>query len=241
MKNTAARVMASATLVGAMALGLAPVAQAAPTAPAGAAPAAQAEQQALTPQSYIKYLQEKAGSDPAAAQNLRLFTSWTPQQQKAAIDKLASPAFQKALVSGSETEMKAQGITSTKVAPAAAKNAAKGTVSTLAATYNVSADYVHQISSMGLLLFSLRQDFRYVTGNGVVLRTTSCQESASQYYPLGHVNGSTSHYLLGGGQARCRTLWTYELNYGIGSIKGSSYQELTVNGPGVVSRVFYDV
>ena len=192
----------------------------------------------LTASGYIEFLRVKASTDSAAAENLRIFTSWSAERQGEAIAKFNDPTFQQALVGGTPAQRKAQGISeSTSELPAGKTR----TVTPMSTSYNVRASYVHEIRSFGLLLFSLRQDFSYQTGSGVVLNTQSCQHAASQYYPLGYVNGSTSHFLIGGGRGMCRTLWTYELNYGVGRIQASSYQELTVNGPGVVSRVFYDV
>ena len=199
-------------------------------------------QQAMTVESYTAFLADKAINDPAAQESLDLFTSCSTEKQSATIDEFNSPTFQQALFGGSSEEKKAQGITETVVANVVPEAEAEslGTVSALANTSRQSS-YTKELRSLGVLLFSLRQDFYYQTANGVVQSTQSCNHAASQYYPLGYVTGSTSHFLKGNGQALCRTLWSYELNYGIGHIQGSSYQELHVNGYGGVTQLFYDV
>lgn len=179
-----------------------------------------------------------------AKTSLSKFNGLTAEQQKKITSAFNDPNYLKALV-GSPAEQKKYGITSantvTTVSSTQSLTAGASVGASPMAIYNVHQRYAHDLYTyFGIVAMTAVQDFYYTTGSNRVLSVEQCIASYSKNYPLGTVSEDSSMFLWGADQAKCHTNWRIDINYGVGSISGSSVQELTVNGPGIVSQVFYD-
>lgn len=214
----------------------------------GAAPAnAATDDPPVTVESFQAQLATEAASSSEAAAELKKFDELSASDQQRRVDYLMDPdvtaAFEYTAQTGESLSVENGDVETTvdvvrASVPISAGSGLKARSATAAAgaTYNVTAKYDVEQRILGVLITKLSQTFKYVTGNGVVVRTSSCVAAAINFNVAVQLDSSVSHYMLGGGKAECDVVWHGYIAFkGLG-VQIDKTQSMVVNGPGVVSR-----
>jgi hypothetical protein len=114
---------------------------------------------------------------------------------------------------------------------------APGTVSLMATTYNVTANCDSSFTFAGVAVTKVRLTGNYVTGSGVVLRTTNVSAYTMFTYEPGlSISYSNLRHYVSGGRGYFQTTVTVTRSiFGWNHSTRSSNLRLVTNGPGVVS------
>ncbi|MDF2507839.1 MAG: hypothetical protein K0Q52_1698 [Microbacterium sp.] len=215
----------------------------------GAAPAGAATDAAsATVDSFHTQLETEAASSSLAAVELKKFEKLSASDQQKLVDYLSDPeitaAFENTAQTGESVSVENGDVemsvdvdrTSAPISASSALKTRSATTAAAGATYNVTAKYDVEQRILGVLITKLSQTFKYVTGNGVVVRTSSCVAAAVNFNVAVQLDSSVSHYMLSGGKAECDVVWHGYIAFkGLG-VQIDKTQSMVVNGPGVVSR-----
>ncbi|QNA91402.1 MULTISPECIES: hypothetical protein [unclassified Microbacterium] len=220
----------------------------------GTAPSnAVADDPPITVESFHDRLEAEAASSSEAATDLRKFEELSPSDQQKLMDYLMDPevsaAFEHTAQTGESVSVENGDVktsfdvntVSTPTNTGASAGSGLSAQSTASIEYNVTASYVVEQRILGVLITKLSQTFKYVTGSGVVLRTSSCTAAALNYNFTVVLSSSVSHYMLAGGMAECDIVWRGYIAYKGSGIQIDKIQSLVVNGPGVVSRSLQNI
>ncbi|MCA1306951.1 hypothetical protein LC082_08570 [Microbacterium esteraromaticum] len=223
----------------------------------GAAPAnAVTDDSPITVDSFQEQLEAEAAASSEAATELTKFEELSASDQQKLVDYLLDPevsaAFEYTAQTGESVSIENGDVQTSvdveTVSAPATTNASVGSglsaqssVAAARTEYNVTANYVVEQRILGVLITKLSQRFKYVTGNGVVLRTSSCTAAALNFNFTVALDSSVSYYMLAGGKAQCDIVWKGYIAYKGSGIRIDKIQSMVVNGPGVVSRTLRNV